>query len=90
MYMQPGMMVQQPMMVMVYMPPTGYMPPQPINMPPPTYQAPPPDVFDSNLVWQGTYQQYGENHHMSWYKFTAAPGQVLKGRGRDDIGEFIL
>ena len=27
---------------------------------------------------------------MSWYKFIAAPGQVLKGRGNDDIGEFIL
>lgn len=27
---------------------------------------------------------------MTWTKFTAAPGQVLRGKGHDDIGEFIL
>ena len=27
---------------------------------------------------------------MTWCKFMAAPGQVLRGKGRDDIGEFIL
>ena len=79
-----------PVMTMVYMPPTGYLMPQPICIPPPTYVMPQPDVFDSNLVWQGTYQQDGENHHMTWFKFMAAPGQVLRGKGTDDIGEFVL
>ena len=74
----------------VYVPPTGYMMPQPMCIPPNTYQMPPADVFDSNLVWQGTYTQDGELHHMTWTKFTAAPGQVLRGKGNDDIGEFIL
>ena len=27
---------------------------------------------------------------MTWFKFIAAPGQVLRGKGTDDIGEFIL
>lgn len=27
---------------------------------------------------------------MTWMKFEAAPGQVLRGKGRDDIGEFCL
>ena len=75
----------------VYVPPTGYVMPQPQCIPPNTYQMPPdPNVFNSNLVWQGTYTQDGENHHMSWTKFAAAPGQVLRGKGNDDIGEFIL
>lgn len=27
---------------------------------------------------------------MTWLKFTATPGQVLRGKGHDDMGEFIL
>ena len=62
------------MATVVYIPPTGYLMPMPVCVPPPTYVMPPPDVFDSNLVWQGTYTQDGEYHHMEWTKFTAAPG----------------
>lgn len=84
-------MQQQPMMMtMVYVPIIGYQMPAPVCIPPPTYVMPKPDVFNSNLVWQGTYTQNGENHHMTWMKFEAAPGQVLRGKGQDDIGEFCL
>lgn len=74
-----------------YGPPTGYVMPQPQCIPPNTYQMPAdPNVYDNNVVWSGIYEQDGEDHEMAWTNFSAAPGQVLRGKGRDDNGHFIL
>ena len=95
------MMMQQPMVmapvmmppppvVMAYVSPTGYLPPAPQFMPPPTYPVPQPDVFISNAVWVGFYNQDGQDHPVTFKNFQARPNEVVRGKGKDDIGEFIL
>ena len=75
----------------VYVPPTGYIMPQPQCIPPNTYQLPAdPNVYNHNVVWKGTYRQDEMDYIMAWTNFSAAPGQVLRGKGMDDIGEFVL
>lgn len=41
-------------------------------------------------IWKGYYEQYGVQHPMVFKKFKAKPGKDLKGKGRDEIGEFTI
>jgi hypothetical protein len=40
----------------------------------------------------GAYKdEDGIEHEMTWFKFTASPGQVLRGKGiNPEIGEYVL
>ena len=73
-----------------YMPIAGYQMPQQAYIPPQGYNIPKPDQFQSNSVWQGYYEQDGEQHPMTWMSFQARAGEVVRGKGHDDIGEFVL
>lgn len=89
---QPMMMMPQPMMMttIAYIPIAGYAMPQPACVPPQGYPIPKPDQFVSNAVWQGYYEQDGQQHDMTWLSFQAKPGEIVRGKGHDDIGEFVL
>ena len=73
-----------------YMPIAGYQMPQPAFIPPQGYNIPKPDQFQSNSVWQGYYEQDGERFDLTWMSFQARAGEIVRGKGHDDIGEFAL
>ena len=80
----------QPQMVMTYVPIMGYQMPSQPCIPPAGYNIPPADKFQSNSVWQGYFEQGGQRHDMTWMAFQARPGEIVRGKGHDDIGEFVL
>ena len=87
---QPVMMQPQMAMTVAYIPIMGYQMPSQAYIPPQGYVIPKPDQFQSNSVWEGYYVQDGEEHHMTWKAFQARPGEIVRGKGYDDIGEFVL
>ncbi len=86
------MMQPQPMMMntVAYIPIPGYPMPQPACIPPPSYKLPDPEEFQSNAVWQGYYEQDSQKHDMTWLYFQARSGEIVRGKGQDDTGKFVL
>ena len=41
-------------------------------------------------IWKGYYEQFGQQQEMTFKSFKAKVGDKLKGKGKDEIGEFTL
>lgn len=41
-------------------------------------------------IWKGWYEQFGTQHPMVLKNFKAKIGDKVKGKGRDEVGEFTI